>query len=360
MSSPIVNLLQSALRFPHRVAVRLGDTVLTFAQLEEHTARVVALLRAEGVTPGSRVAVMLPNVPEFVVLSFERPYRSISMSTFTSSDGTIIHVREWLPTDREPIGIVQIAHGMGEFAGRYAHLAERLAGLGYAVYANDHRGHGHSIAGTPGDLGANGWNLLVEDLATLTKLLRDKHSGIPVVLFGHSLGSFAVQQYILDHSGLIDDVVLCGTTAVDQLFARIAESDGDLLGLFNARFQPTRTTADWISRDEAQVDAYMTHPWCGFEIDPDNMALLASVAAERLSKPTTVPADLPIYVMVGDQDPLNDDLRLSNQLIARYRDAGLTDITYRVYGGARHEILNEINRDEVEDDLIAWIARVSE
>ncbi|QLY32695.1 alpha/beta fold hydrolase [Nocardia huaxiensis] len=282
------------------------------------------------------------------------------MATFTSSDGTIIHVREWLPTDREPIGIVQIAHGMGEYAARYSHLAERLAEHGYAVYAPDHRGHGHSVAARPGDLGANGWNLLVEDLVHLTGLLRATHPGVPVVLFGHSLGSFAVQQYILEHSGLVDDVVLCGTTAVDQLFALIAAADGDLFGLFNARFQPTRTPSDWISRDEAQVDAYVAHPWCGFEIDPENMALLASVAAERLSKPTTVPGDLPLYVMVGDQDPLNDGLRLSDLLVRRYRDAGLTDITYRVYPGARHEILNETNRDEVEDDLIAWISRTAE
>ncbi|MFD7842182.1 alpha/beta hydrolase [Nocardia sp. NPDC059764] len=280
------------------------------------------------------------------------------MSTFTSSDGTVIHVREWLPVDQEPVGIVQIAHGMGEYSARYSHLAERLADAGYAVYAPDHRGHGHSITGTPGDLGENGWNLLVEDLVTLTRLLRVKHTGIPVVLFGHSLGSFAVQQYILEHSGLVDDVVLCGTTAVDQLFAMIAEADGDLLGLFNARFQPTRTTADWISRDEAQVDAYVAHPWCGFDLDPANMTLLATVAAERLSKPTTVPTDLPVYVMVGDRDPLNDNLRLSDLLIDRYREVGLTDITYRVYPGARHEILNEINRDEVEADLIAWITRV--
>ncbi|MFE6859773.1 alpha/beta hydrolase [Nocardia sp. NPDC057668] len=279
------------------------------------------------------------------------------MFTFTSSDGTRIHVRDWLPAGREPVGIVQIAHGMGEYAARYSHLAERLAAAGYAVYAPDHRGHGHSITGTPGDLGENGWNLLVEDLVTLTGLLRARHAGIPVVLFGHSLGSFAVQQYILEHSALVDDVVLCGTTAVDRLFAMIAAAGGDLAGLFNARFQPTRTTADWISRDEAQVDAYVAHPWCGFEIDPANMALLATVAAERLSTPTTIPTDLPVYVMVGDHDPLNDDLRSSDLLVERYRAAGLTDITYRVYPGARHEILNETNRDEVEADLIAWIGR---
>ncbi|MET9490489.1 alpha/beta hydrolase [Nocardia sp. NPDC006630] len=276
--------------------------------------------------------------------------------TFTSSDGVDIHVRAWLP-DTEPVGIVQIAHGMGEYAARYGHLAERLAALGYAVYAGDHRGHGHSMAGVPGELGVNGWNLLVEDLVTLTGLLRGKHPGVPLVLFGHSLGSFAVQQYILDHSALVDDVVLCGTTAVDELFVNIAAAEGDLLGLFNAAFQPTRTTADWLSRDESQVDAYIAHPWCGFDIDAANMALLAAVASERLSAPATVPSDLPLYVMVGDRDPLNDGLRLSNLLVERYRRAGLTDLTYRVYAGARHEILNETNRDEVESDLIAWITR---
>ncbi|WP_067703362.1 alpha/beta fold hydrolase [Nocardia jejuensis] len=281
------------------------------------------------------------------------------MSTFTSSDGTIVHVREWLPSDREPIGIVQIAHGMGEYAARYGHLAEKLTDLGYAVYAPDHRGHGHSISGVPGDLGANGWNLLVEDLVRLTELLRHDHAEIPLVLFGHSLGSFAVQQYILEHSGLVDDVVLCGTTAVDELFASIGRAGGDLLGFFNARFQPTRTTADWLSRDEAQVDAYLAHPWCGFEIDSENMALLATVAAERLSTPNGIPSDLPLYVMVGAEDPLNDGLRLSDLLVSRYRDAGLTDITYRTYPGARHEILNETNREQVEADLIAWITRTT-
>ncbi|WP_280304495.1 alpha/beta hydrolase [Nocardia abscessus] len=279
------------------------------------------------------------------------------MSTFTSSDGTTIHVHEWLPTETASRGVVQIAHGMGEYAERYSHLAERLAALGYAVYANDHRGHGHSMTGTPGDLGDNGWNLLVEDMVTLTTILRDKHPGLPVILFGHSLGSFAVQQYLLDHADLVDEVVLCGTTAVDELFVDIAAAQGDLLALFNREFEPTRTSADWLSRDEARVDAYLAHPWCGFEIDPANMALLATVATERLAEPRGIRSDLPLYVMVGDADPLNDKLRLSDLQVQRYRDAGLTDITYRVYPDARHEIVNELNRDEVENDLIDWITR---
>lgn len=279
------------------------------------------------------------------------------MFTYTSSDGTTIHVRSWLPAGNDITGVVQIAHGMGEYAARYSHLAERLAALGYAVYAADHRGHGHSMAGAPGDLGANGWNLLVEDMAALTTILRATHPGQRLVLFGHSLGSFAVQQYLLDHDALVDAAVLCGTTAVDELFIEIAAAEGDLLGLFNREFQPTRTSADWISRDEAQVDAYLAHPWCGFEIDATNMALLARSGTERLAKPRGIRTDLPLYVMVGDRDPLNAGARLSDLQVQRYRDAGLTDVTYRVYPNARHEILNEINRDEVENELIAWISR---
>ncbi|MFC9969166.1 alpha/beta hydrolase [Nocardia ignorata] len=279
------------------------------------------------------------------------------MFSFSSTDGTEIHVRSWLPSDTEPQGIVQIAHGMGEHSERYGHLAERLSALGFAVYADDHRGHGLSMGEVPGELGPDGWNLLVADLVALTEILRERHPGLPVTVFGHSLGSFAVQQYILDHADLVDDVVLCGSTAVDGLFAEMAAAGGDLTAFFNARFQPTRTDADWISRDETQVDAYIADPWCGFAIDPTNLGELATVATERLAKPVVRP-DLPIYVMVGDQDPLNAGLRLSDLLVQRYRDAGLTDLTYRVYAGARHEVLNEVDRDEVEAELIAWITRV--
>ncbi|MGW5923498.1 alpha/beta fold hydrolase [Nocardia fluminea] len=279
------------------------------------------------------------------------------MFTFPSSDGTTIHVRSWLPTEAEPRGVVQIAHGMGEHSDRYGHLAERLAGLGFAVYADDHRGHGLSMGPVPGDLGPDGWNLLVADEVALTGILRERHPGLPVTLIGHSLGSFAVQQYLLDHSGLVDEVVLSGTTAVDGLFGEIAAAGGDLIGFFNAEFQPTRTDADWISRDEAQVDAYNADPWCGFAIDEANMGLLAANAATRLSDPSSVRADLPLYVMVGDKDPLNSKLRLSDLLVQRYRDAGLADLTYRVYADARHEVLNETNRDEVEADLLAWLTR---
>ncbi|MEU4063908.1 alpha/beta hydrolase [Streptomyces wedmorensis] len=289
------------------------------------------------------------------------------MFTFTSQDGVVIHVHTWLP-EGEARGVVQIAHGMGEHAARYAPLAGHLAGLGFAVYAGDHRGHGLSMHAGPGHLGENGWNLLVEDVAALTRIARDRHPGVPVVLVGHSMGSFAAQQYLLDHAALVDGVALSGTTALDGLFAGLADAarraaeagdeGGGVFDAFNAAFAPTRTDADWLSRDEKQVDAYLADPLCGFGADGRGMADMGA-AAGRLAAPEGIPAALPVCVLVGDHDPLNARLTLSDLLVSRYRHAGLTDLTYRSYEGARHEVLNETNRDEVVADLTAWIERVA-
>jgi alpha-beta hydrolase superfamily lysophospholipase len=279
--------------------------------------------------------------------------------TFASSvDGTVIHVHEWAPAGA-PRGIVQISHGMGEHAARYAHLAETLAAAGFVVYADDHRGHGRSIVDTPGDLGKSGWNGLVEDMVQLSDLVKDRHPGLPLVLVGHSLGSFASQQYILDHSDLIVGAALSGTTALDALLPHMSgdDSGGSVLAAFNKPFEPARTDFDWLSRDEAQVDAYIADPWCGFDLAPEALGELFG-AAERWADPSSVRADLPIYVFVGERDPINGGTAFTTVLMQRYQDSGHTDVTYKTYAEARHEILNETNRDEVEADLLAWINRV--
>jgi alpha-beta hydrolase superfamily lysophospholipase len=265
-----------------------------------------------------------------------------------------VHV--WQPAD-PPRGVVQIAHGMGEHAGRYAALAEALTAQGFAVYAGDHRGHGLSRHAAPGHLGEDGWNSLVGDLVTLSETIRERHPGLPLVLLGHSLGSFAAQQYVLHHSHLIDALALAGTTAVDAMLANQAADAGDPLVALNKGFEPARTLFDWLSRDPEAVDAYLADPLCGSSLDAEGMRQVAAASA-ALAQPRGIPAHLPVYVLVGDRDPLNAGLALSDLLVDRYRQAGLTDITYRVYPEARHELFNETNRAEVEGDLLAWLERV--
>ncbi|MEU3617933.1 alpha/beta hydrolase [Streptomyces sp. NPDC006872] len=275
------------------------------------------------------------------------------MFTFDSKDGVRIHVHEWLP-GTPPRAIVQIAHGMGEHAGRYAPLAAALTAQGFAVYADDHRGHGLSRHAAPGHLGDNGWNRLVEDLVTLSGIARDKHPGLPLVLLGHSLGSFASQQYVLDHAHLIDALVLAGTTAVDVMLAAQVNAEGDPVAALNQAFEPARTPYDWLSRDNDAVDAFLADPMCGFSLDPQGMGDVA-IASARLAKPRDIPAGLPVCVLVGDHDPLNANLALSDLLVERYRQAGLRDVTYRTYPEARHELFNETNSQEVVSDLLTWL-----
>jgi alpha-beta hydrolase superfamily lysophospholipase len=279
--------------------------------------------------------------------------------TFASeADGTVIHVHEWRPAGA-PRGIVQISHGMGEHAARYSHLADKLASAGYVVYADDHRGHGRTITDTPGDLGKAGWNGLVDDMVTLTRLVKRDHPGLPLVLVGHSLGSFASQQYILNHADLIAGVALSGTTALDALLPHMSgdAGGGSVLEAFNKPFEPARTGFDWLSRDEAQVDAYIADPWCGFDLAPSALGDMFG-AAGRWADSSGVRTDLPMYVFVGELDPINGGTTFSTILVDRYRASG-HQVTYRVYEGARHEILNETNRDEVENDLLTWITGIA-
>ena len=188
--------------------------------------------------------------------------------TYRSADGTEIAAYRWRG-DEPPRAIVQIAHGMGEHAARYRRLAEALTRAGYVVYANDHRGHGRT-AGSPdrhGDLGDAGWDGLVADVGTLGALARSENPGLPLVLLGHSMGSFAAQFHLLDHSDEVDAAVLSGTTAIDVIAAGIDPDEPVDLSVFNAPFEPARTEFEWLSRDPDEVDKYIDDPACGFGLD---------------------------------------------------------------------------------------------
>lgn len=280
---------------------------------------------------------------------------------YPARDGLDVAAYRWDP-DGPPRGVVQLTHGMGEHLLRYADLAAALTARAFVVYGQDHRGHGATAAGDDdlGRIGPEGWGELVNDIDLLVARARAEQPGVPLVLLGHSMGSFAVQQYLLDGSGRIDAAVLTGTGAIDLLEPAL-DLDAPLdLAAFNAPFAPARTDYDWLSRDEAQVDRYVADPRCGFGLDvPSVQAMFA--AARPLADPERLAAirsDLPLYIAVGDQDPVNGQLALVHALVERYRAAGLTDVALQVYQGARHEVFNEINRDEVVADLLAWLDRV--
>lgn len=285
-----------------------------------------------------------------------------STFSYTSADGTRIAAYRWDPAG-EPRAVVQLTHGMGEHAQRYEHVAKALNDAGFVVYAQDHRGHGASARGQGadpealGDLGKGGWAGLVGDIGLLSAHIRAEHPGLPLILLGHSMGSFAVQQYLFDHSADADAVVLTGTAAIDLLEGALDLDQPIDLSAFNAPFAPARTDYDWLSRDEAMVDAYVADPRCGFGIDTaSGKAMFAG--ARRGADPAQVAAirsDLPLYIAAGEADPVNGNLALLTPLADRYRAAGLTGVIVRTYPDARHEILNETNRDQIIAELIGWI-----
>ncbi len=277
---------------------------------------------------------------------------------FTSADDTRIAAYRWDP-DGSPRAIAQITHGVGEYARRYAPLVADLLADGYVVYSHDHRGHGNSASSPEafGQIGADGWRLLVEDIGRTGEIAKQQHPGLPLALIAHSLGSFATQQWLLDHSDDVSAVVLSGTASIDLLEPAMDLDAPMDLSAFNAPFAPPRTEFDWLSRDDAQVDKYIADLWCGFGLDSAATRAMF-VAARELADPDRVAAirdDLPVYIVVGEQDPVNGALALVNELVRRYDAAGLTDVTLVVHPGARHEVFNETNRAEVVAGLLAWL-----
>jgi alpha-beta hydrolase superfamily lysophospholipase len=284
-----------------------------------------------------------------------------SKQSIAASDGASIMVHQWKGSGPAR-GIVQIAHGMGEHALRYRPIAHALVDAGYTVYANDHRGHGElaAQASALGNFGPAGFPALVDDMTAVTRFARDANNGKPLILLGHSMGSFAAQLYLLDHSKLLDGVALSGTTALDLLGAAAMSGRWKLEDL-NASFEPARTPFDWLSRDEAVVDAYIADPLCGFNVDTVSYGSLFAVAPRlaTIEEIARIRHDLPMFLFVGDLDPVNAKLSWFQPLVDRYREGGLTDVSWHVYGNARHEVLNEINRAEVVANLRAWTDRVT-
>ena len=287
------------------------------------------------------------------------PTSSSTASFVSAADGTRIATSTWADVAGRPVGVVQIAHGLAEHAERYGRFARALNAGGFVVHAVDHRGHGRSANSRLGDFGTAGFGGLIADVAQFGAALRAQHAGLPLFLLGHSMGSFAAQAAILDHAATWSGVVLSGSTALDQFAAAMANAPADApagLAAFNAGFEH-RTGYEWLSRDAAEVDAYVADPWCGWDI-PDGVIPSLFAPAARLADAAQlagIRSGLPILIASGDADPLAAGGALLQLLGQRYRDAGLADVTVTLYPGARHEILNETNRAAVTADILAWL-----
>lgn len=287
----------------------------------------------------------------------------MSVSEFiAASDGWRIPLLTWLPSPTTaPHAVVQIAHGMGEHAGRYDRLARQLVQHGYAVYAHHHRGHGPEAqdAATRGNLGAGGFGRLVEDMADVSRALQRRHPGLPLVLIGHSMGSFAAQAYALKHSVWLQALVLSGSAATD-LLAEGRRTGRRVQAQADSANEPPRTPYDWLTRDDAEVDRYMADPLCGFLLEPESMASMFATCAPTTAAGgfSSLRPTLPIYAVTGNCDPVNDHLQWFHPLVRRMRDAGLAQVTEAIYEGARHEVFNETNRDEIVGGLLAWLGKV--
>ncbi|MBK5224094.1 MAG: lysophospholipase [Acidimicrobiia bacterium] len=264
-------------------------------------------------------------------------------------DGLESVVQRWLP-DAEPRAVVHIVHGWAEHAARYDRPARALVDAGYAIYADDHRGHGQSgvRSNTLGDLGPRGADGVLDAVHAVTLRAASENPGVPVAVLGHSWGSFILQRYLRRWSDEIDAALLTGTTYRDPAAPTVERPSP------NERFEPARTPYDWLSRDEAEVDLYVADPLCGFEIMRSTPTAVRSRDEPQNPAGRRPAASLPVLIFNGADDPIGGE-EGGRALTDHYRSLGLTDATFRSYAGARHELFNETNRDDVVADVLAWL-----
>jgi alpha-beta hydrolase superfamily lysophospholipase len=300
---------------------------------------------------------------------------------FTAADGTSIATYQWT-TSAVSKGNIFIVHGLAEHALRYARTAQQLNGQGYNVYSCDLRGHGNSVKERT-DLGYladdDGWNKLVQDVIGVIQQLKNEDPNKPLILLGHSLGSFVVQQIIYERPRLAEAAIFSGSNGRPPKMAAagrgIARAEKLRLGKrgksqvinsmtfgkFNQAFPDAETPFDWLSRDPVEVKLYFNDSLCGFLCSTQLWIDFLDGITE-LSKPahkSRIPKELPVYIFAGDKDPSCDNGRGSTNLANEYREAGLKNVTSKIYPEGRHEMLNETNRNEVISDLIAWMNQLN-
>ena len=298
---------------------------------------------------------------------------------FDSRDGqSKIHAVRYTPEQKEVIGVVQIIHGMAEYVERYEELAEFFTDKGFVVTGDDHLGHGKSVP-QGGSFGyfceQDPATVVVRDVHRLKKMTQSLYPGVPYIILGHSMGSFILRNYLCRYGTGISGAVIVGTgmqspaviklsKAVTALQKRFCGSkhvgkfiDKAAFGSYNKRFEPVRTPADWLSRNEANVDRYVADPLCGFVFTVNGFETLFELISriqkrENLEK---VPKTLPVFMVAGGDDPVGEFGEGVKRAFASLKDVGLTNIQMKLYEKDRHELLNEVDRDVVMQDIYDWI-----
>ncbi|WKV16031.1 lysophospholipase [Janibacter limosus] len=301
--------------------------------------------------------------------------RSETTTITSPQDGLPLFVRTGQP-DGEAKGVVQMAHGMAEHSGRYERFAQALTDAGYAAWMHDHRGHGETSTEQE-DRGYyaddHGWDTVVEDMHTVTRAIAEAHPGLPLFFFGHSMGSLLGRDYITRYGQDLVGAVLSGTAANPGLLGKVgrglASVEARLRGrrhtsklmdamTFGAYNKPFKAEGEfgWLSRDRAEVRKYIDDPRCGEVFTSGFFADLLGGVNRLQGLAARVPHDLPLLVISGEQDPVGGKDGAGVRAAAEaFRAGGVEDVTLELFPGARHELLNETNRDEVTDLVIGWL-----
>ena len=281
----------------------------------------------------------------------------------------------YIPEDKEIKGILQICHGMCEYIDRYSDFAKFLCENGYIVCGHDHVGHGKSSA--PEQYGffseEKGWQVLVDDLYKFTHIIKDMFPEYPVYLLGHSMGSFIARLYASYFPTAIEGLIISGTGYANPaakagitLCNITAKKKGNMyrsekinklaFGNFNNRYPDKRTDYDWVCGNNAVVDKYMKDDKCMFTFTLSGFKDLFTLNC-KANESTTFKntKDMPIFIFSGDMDPVGDFGKGVTKVYNKYSESGKNDITFRLYRGGRHEMLNEVNKEEVYIDVLSWL-----
>lgn len=297
----------------------------------------------------------------------------------TTANGHQTPMYEWIPNG-EVLYVLHIAHGMAEYALRYQAIVPYFLQEQIAVYAHDQRGHGRAVPSIAeqGLVGPNWFNDQVEDIRMITHHLKEKHPDKKIIILGHSMGSFISQRFFQLHGAQIDGLILSASNGKKDPLLNVgigvAKLQKTIFGnkhrsnlinqlsfaAFNKKFAPNRTNYDWLSRDEQEVDKYVADAQCGFVCSSSFFYDFFSGIRDALETPNIqqIPKHIPVYAFSGDKDPVGMEGKGFLQLIQNWKATGAKDITYDLYKDGRHEMLNEINREEVINNCIQWIKKL--